>query len=65
MATIDETKIKENAEGPKKAEIDGMVVEQHSIRDQIFADQYLAGKSAMDGTGLGIKFNKFKPPGAI
>ena len=44
--------IKENAEGPESAEVDGVRTKQHSLKDQIEADKYLCGgrsKSAARG----------------
>jgi len=38
--------IRQNASGPKSAEVDGQKVEQHSLKDQIAADEYLAKKKA-------------------
>ena len=44
--TLEET-IRRNASGPKSAEVDGQKVEQHSLADQIAADEYLASKKAL------------------
>lgn len=41
-----ESAIRQNASGPKSAEVDGQKVEQHSLKDQIVADEYLAKKKA-------------------
>ena len=57
--------IKQNAEGPAKASGDGVSVEQHPLPDQIAADKYLASKTAAQNKGLGIKFTKLSPPGAV
>jgi len=59
-----ENRIVENASGPKSAEIDGQKVEQHSLPDQIAADEYLASKSALKSRSRGLKFNKLQPSGA-
>ena len=56
-------KIKENAEGPASAEVDGQRVTQHNLKDQIEADRYLQSKQAMK-KGLGIRLTKLVPPGA-
>lgn len=58
--------IAENAAGPASASGDASSVSQHSLKDQIEADKYLANKSAL-GTNkkLGIKFFRIKPGGAI
>ena len=41
-----ENAITENATGPKKVSGDAGSVEQHSLKDQIAADKYLASKKA-------------------
>ena len=56
--------IRENAAGPKSAEVDGRKVEQHSLKDQIAADEYLAKKKAMRAAGGGLRVTKLCPPGA-
>ncbi len=56
--------IRENAAGPKSAEVDGRKVEQHSLKDQIAADEYLAKKKAMRAAGCGLRVTKLCPPGA-
>jgi len=58
--------IRENAEGPESAEADGVRTKQHSLRDQIEADKYLAGKAAMSGNpAKGITRVKIVPPGTV
>ncbi len=58
--------IRENADGPKSATVDGQSVSQHSLRDQIEADRYLQSKKAMKGKGLGgIKRVRTSPPGTV
>jgi len=39
--------IRENAEGPEEASADGVRVKRHGLKDQIEADKYLAGKTAV------------------
>lgn len=56
--------IKENAQGPKRAQGDAGSVEQHDLQDQIEADRYLASKEAAK-KGLGVKMTKVVPPGAV
>jgi len=56
-------KIRENAEAPKRARGDSGEMEQHSLKDQIAADRYLASKKAAK-RGLGVKRSKLVPPGA-
>ena len=54
--------ILENAQGPARAKGDSSEIQQHSLRDQIAADKYLASKSAVR-KGLGAIFKKLVPPG--
>jgi len=56
--------IKENAQGPKRAQGDAGSVEQHDLKDQIEADRYLASKEAAK-KGLGVRMTKVVPPGAV
>ncbi len=56
--------IRENAKGPAKASGDAGSVEQHSLKDQIEADRYLASKEAAKSKRRGLIFNKLVPPGA-
>lgn len=55
--------IKENAQGPKRAQGDAGSVEQHPLTEQIEADRYLASKEAAK-KGLGVRMTKVVPPGA-
>lgn len=55
-------KLRENANAPKVAEIDGQRVEQHSLKDQIAADRYLESKKALRRE-LGIRVTKMKAGG--
>ena len=57
--------IVKNATGPKSAEVDGQRVEQHSLKDQIEADKYLASKDAVKRHGSGPKFSKMTHSGAV
>ena len=59
-----EDAIRQNAAGPKSAEVDGRKVEQHSLPDQIEADKYLASKKAMKSRNSGLKFSKMSHSGA-
>ena len=56
--------IRKNAAGPKSAEIDGQKVEQHSLKDQIAADEYLASKKAVKSRNSGLKITKLSHSGA-
>lgn len=59
-----EEKIRQNAASPKSVDIDGQKVEQHSIADQIAADEYLAKKKALR-KGNGLKITKLNHSGAV
>ncbi len=58
-----EESILRNASGPKSAEVDGQRVEQHSLADQIAADEYLTSKKAMKSRTSGLKFTKMSHSG--
>jgi len=60
---LDES-IRKNAAGPKSAEVDGQKVEQHSLPEQIAADEYLAKKKVMRGRGTGLKITPMHHSGA-
>jgi hypothetical protein len=64
MAENLEDEIADNASGPKRAKGDMGEVEQHSLKDQIAADQYLAAKAAARTRKRGLRFTKLVPPGA-
>jgi len=55
MAEDLDNTIRENAAGPKQASADGVNTQQHPLADQIAADKHLAGKQAVQQSGLGIK----------
>ena len=57
--------IKQNAEGPESAEVDGVRVKQHGLRDQIEADKYLAGKDARRNPARAFARVKIVPPGTV
>jgi len=57
--------IKEAAQNPESAEADGVRVKQHSLKDQIEADKYLAAKETARSNRLGIRLVKIVPPGAV
>ena len=63
MADSLEDAIRENASGPRRAVGDEGEVEQHSIRDQIAADRYLAGKKAAKKKNRGLRYNRIVPDG--
>ena len=49
--------LKDKANQPKSVEIDGQKVEQHSLKDQIEMDRYLASKKA-PRSGRGFRLTK-------
>jgi hypothetical protein len=55
--------IKENAQGPKRAQGDAGSVEQHDLKDQIEADRYLASKEAAKNPAKAFSRVKIVPPG--
>lgn len=55
--------IESNATGPKRAVVDGAEVEQHSLREQIAADEYLEEKAANTKRKLPIRLAKLRPGG--
>ena len=59
-----EDEILKNAGGPKSVEVDGQKVEQHSLKDQIEADKYLASKKAVKSRNSGLKITKLSHSGA-
>lgn len=63
MSETDE-KLKENANSPKSANIDGQQVEQHSLPDQIAMDKYLKGAKAASRPGSGLKLTKMSHSGS-
>ena len=59
-----EQSIADNAAGPKRAQGDSGSVEQHSLKDQIDADRYLASKEASKRRDRGLRMSRITPPGA-
>ncbi|MCL2645428.1 MAG: hypothetical protein FWD61_00315 [Phycisphaerales bacterium] len=57
--------IKTNLSGPRRAKGDSAEVEQHSLKDLIEADKYLAAKEAMKDPSKGFKRVKIVPPGTV
>lgn len=56
--------IRDNAAGPKRAQGDAGSVDQHSLKDQIDADRYLASKQAAARPARAIRLTRLVPPGA-
>lgn len=55
--------ILQNARGPKKVEGDVGEVTQHSLKDQIEADKYVASKKATRKSPFGLRMTKIDPDG--
>lgn len=53
--------IAENATGPKSVSVDGTTVNQHSIPDQIAAQNHAAAQQATSKPGFGFRFQQIKP----
>ena len=56
--------ISENAANPKKVQVDGQAVEQHSLLEQIEADRYVRSKAAAADGKHGFVLRRFRPGGA-
>lgn len=64
MADLSE-QIEDNAKQPWRAvAADGRSATQHTLKDQIEADQYLATREKLRNGKLGLRFATLKPPGA-
>ena len=66
MADPEDT-IQTNLEGPKRVVVDGQIVEQYDMDNQIKAAEYLERKAAQ-GSGkskLGIARYKIRPGGSL
>jgi hypothetical protein len=55
--------LEQNAVGPKRVKGDSGEVEQHSLKEQIEADRYLASKKATR-KGFAVRISKMKASGA-
>ena len=56
--------IEKNAQGPQSARGDVGEVRQHSLKDQVDADRYLASREARSKPHKSLRFAKLSPPGA-
>lgn len=52
------------ASQPKVVEVDGQRMENHSLKDQIELDRYLASKQATQGRARGFRVSKLLAGGA-
>lgn len=59
-----EQSIRDNAAGPAEAHGDSGGMKQHSLKDQIEADRYLASKEAAKKKHRGLRLSRLSPPGA-
>lgn len=57
--------IETNAQKPRSVTIDGNNAQQHSLPEQIAADEYLANKQNNARSTLPIRFAKLKPGSAL
>jgi len=55
----------QNAKGPKQAAADGVTVQQHSLKDQIAAAEYLAKKEAAKNPARALTRVRIIPPGTV
>ena len=60
-----ETVMKDNFEAPLRGKTDEGEFDQHKLPDQIAMDKYLSAKDAKASKFLGLRVNKFSPPGTI
>lgn len=59
-----ERRLEEIALQPKVVEVDGQRMENHSLKDQIELDRYLASKQATQGRVRGFRVSKLLAGGA-
>jgi len=59
---LDET-IEANAAKPKRAQVDGVSAEQHSLKDQIDAARYLRDQAAVSSKRRGLTFARLRSQG--
>lgn len=57
-------KIVESVAAPRKATGDSGSVEMHSLKEQLEAARYFAGRCAVRRRGRGLMWSKVIPPGA-
>ncbi len=65
MSATPEDIIETNLQGPKRVVVDGNIVEQYDLDNQIKAAEYLDQKNAQNsGSRLGILRYKIRPGGS-
>ena len=57
--------IEKNAQGPRSAKGDVGEVQQHSLKDQVAADRYLASREARSEPHKSLRFAKLFPQGRV
>ncbi|MCY2927884.1 MAG: hypothetical protein NTV86_00025 [Planctomycetota bacterium] len=57
--------IRQNAQGPASAEIDGVRMHQHPLPDQIAADRHLGNKAAGRNPARTLMRARIVPPGGV
>lgn len=57
--------IEDAAGNPKKVQSDAGSAEAHPLPDLIAADRYLKSNDAQEQPHKGIRFHKWRPPGAV
>ncbi|MEX0715724.1 MAG: hypothetical protein WD066_04020 [Planctomycetaceae bacterium] len=65
MADDLEDTIRQNAQAPASASMDGASAAQHPLRDQIEADRHLAARKAAKSPTFGLRIGKIVPPGRL
>ena len=64
MAKETQEALRQNALGPAEVSGDSGSMRQHSLREQVEADRYLASRDATRRKHRGLNFTKLSPPGA-
>jgi len=54
-----------NAANPKQATVDGVTIQQHSLKEQIAADRYLAEKEVAKNPARALTRVRIIPPGTV
>ena len=65
MATKDEilAQLDENFTDPAEADVDGVRVKQHNLRDQIAMARFKRSSEAAAGSSRGFRISRIVPPG--
>lgn len=57
--------VEENLSGPKRVVVDGNIVEQYDLDNQIKAAEFLEKQKSKAAGGLGIQRFKIRPGGSL